>query len=128
MPSSPVGLYWACAELVTAKRATLATAAMTVLFVVFIISYLSIGRYRLNFDGLLCGPCFSITTPRRRLPLWHPLPEADRFLLYFFSIPSVCPLPGFVAQQKTESLPHFSQTCLTSFFAPCPAPTTVIVV
>ena len=42
-------------------------------------------------------------------------------------MPSVELLPGLVVQQKTESLPHFAQTCLTSSFAPLPIPTTVIV-
>jgi len=39
--------------------------------------------------------------------------------LNFFSIPFVAPLPAFVAQQNTESSPHFSQTCFTS---PLPQP------
>ena len=52
---------------------------------------------------------------------------AARKMLYFFSMPLVDPLPGLVAQQKTESSPHFSQTCFTSSFAPCfPPPTTLM--
>src|ERR1039457_3581817 len=35
--------------------------------------------------------------------------------------------PGLVAQQNTESLPHLSQVCLTSWLAPLPEPTAVIV-
>src|SRR5579859_1092450 len=47
---------------------------------------------------------------------------------YFFSssMPFVA-LPGLVAQQNTELLPHFSQTCLTSFDFPLPVPTVVMV-
>src|SRR3974390_614117 len=45
--------------------------------------------------------------------------------VYFRSMPWVGALPVKVAQQKAESLPHLSQTCLTSVFAPLPVPTTV---
>jgi hypothetical protein len=53
----------------------------------------------------------------------HFVPENP---IYFFSMPSVWLLPGLVAQQKTESLPHFSQMCLISSCFPLPVPTTVI--
>ncbi len=50
-----------------------------------------------------------------------------RRMLYFFSMPLVDPLPGLVAQQKTESSPHFSQTCFTSSLGPClPSPATLM--
>src|SRR5258708_19388325 len=42
-------------------------------------------------------------------------------------MPLVAPSPGLVAQQKTDSSPHFSQVCFTSSCAPLPVPTTVIV-
>jgi len=42
-------------------------------------------------------------------------------------MPLVGRLPDLVAQQKAESLPHFSQTCFTSLCAPLPTPVTVIV-
>src|SRR5437870_4925775 len=67
------------------------------------------------------------------------LPKAHHFLfsagsraggnpgLYFFSMPLVNPLPGLVAQQKTESSPHFAQTCFTSSLAPSlPPPATLM--
>src|SRR5688500_3252847 len=45
-----------------------------------------------------------------------------------FSMPLVPLLPGLVAQQKTDSSPHFSQTCRISFLAPFPRPTVSIYV
>src|SRR5262245_49853477 len=46
---------------------------------------------------------------------------------YFLSIPLVAPLPGFVAQQNTESSPQALQTCLTSNLPALPTPTASIV-
>src|SRR5260370_38790237 len=57
----------------------------------------------------------------------HAPPKRKKHDYFFSSSMPFVALPGLVAQQKTESLPHFSQTCLTSFFAPCPVPTVVMV-
>src|SRR5882672_9258713 len=59
-----------------------------------------------------------------RLAVGKDIPDARG---YFFSMPLVVPAPGLVAQQKTESSPHFSQVCLTSSCLPFPMPTTVMV-
>src|SRR5436190_20915559 len=53
--------------------------------------------------------------------------EARYFCSVSFSMPLVAPAPGLVVQQKTESSPHWPQTCLTSSCFPLPVPATVIV-